>query len=380
MTSLALVFTFLFSFTFFSDIAFAAKEDDKKDSKPLEKLATPTKVRASVGKGSNDVRVTWKKVKGATSYTIYRSKGSAKLREYKKGVKNNQLIDKNLKGKAVYHYWVRAVNDDKKYAPSRRSSKSKGVLVKKYLTSDIRPYKWHSKTKRRTKLYASRKSSKRIGSIPRGTKVEITKMYPASVKYGSHPKRVYVKLVKNGKVVKKGWAAYRDVGGRIKAEVAYSKKTKKAYDWTKARKEEFVNSKKYSSKTRYLIWISTYTQRVNIFKGKKGHWKLIKTSRTVTGRFLHQTKIGDNFKIKRKKPKRVRNFFQKITQYYYTHLSIFHGGDAFHTVCWRLGTKIPVNSIKKNLQPGTRGCSRLPTSVAKWIYRKIPIRTRVVVY
>lgn len=41
-------------------------------------------------------------------------------------------------------------------------------------------------------------------------------------------------------------------------------------------KEAFVNEKGYSSRTKYLIWVSQYTLSVNVFKGQQGSWKLVR--------------------------------------------------------------------------------------------------------
>ena len=62
-------------------------------------------------------------------------------------------------------------------------------------------------------------------------------------------------------------------------------------------------------------------------------------------------------------------------------MNAFQGGNAFHTVCWLYpGKGKQVNFIKANLQPGTKGCLRMHTPDAIWIYNNIPLETRVVIY
>lgn len=49
-------------------------------------------------------------------------------------------------------------------------------------------------------------------------------------------------------------------------------------------KEAFVNSRGYSSPTKYLIWISQYTANVTIFKGEKYNWEVVRSMKCVVGR------------------------------------------------------------------------------------------------
>lgn len=57
-------------------------------------------------------------------------------------------------------------------------------------------------------------------------------------------------------------------------------------DYTREVKEGFVNSKGnyLASPTEYLVWISHYRARVNIFKGSAGKWKLVRTCLVAIGR------------------------------------------------------------------------------------------------
>ena len=48
-------------------------------------------------------------------------------------------------------------------------------------------------------------------------------------------------------------------------------------------KELWVNAKGYSSNSEYLLWINLAFQRVNIFEGKTGDWKLIRSCIVGTG-------------------------------------------------------------------------------------------------
>ena len=66
-------------------------------------------------------------------------------------------------------------------------------------------------------------------------------------------------------------------------KVNYIGKYKKKDGWrmvqpiyTKEEAEAFVNAVGVKSKTKHLIWINQYSQRIFVFKGSKGKWKLIK--------------------------------------------------------------------------------------------------------
>ena len=124
--------------------------------------------------------------------------------------------------------------------------------------------------------------------------------------------------------------------------------------------------------------MNTYTQRVNIFTGKKGHWKLLRTDRCTSGIFIHSTGLGSGYKIWKHQPRRVRNFVNSTAKYYYNKLSYFSKGNSFHTPCWRLSNNASVNHVKGNLQPGTQGCVRMNVEAATWIYNKVPLKTKVV--
>lgn len=60
------------------------------------------------------------------------------------------------------------------------------------------------------------------------------------------------------------------------------KTTKKTY--SRSVKENYVNKKGYSSKTKYLIWINQTTCNTTIFKGSKGKWKMVRSMKCVVGK------------------------------------------------------------------------------------------------
>ena len=132
-------------------------------------------------------------------------------------------------------------------------------------------------------------------------------------------------------------------------------------DYTTEVKENFVNKKGYSSKTKYLLFISHYTQRVYLFKGSKGKWDLQKTYRCATGKASTKTPRGV-FKITKK---------AKRTPAGSKYVSYFKSWNAFHAR--------PFGSTTMG-KPASNGCIRLYDKDAIYIYKKIPKRTTVVSY
>lgn len=157
-------------------------------------------------------------------------------------------------------------------------------------------------------------------------------------------------------------------GNKGKAKVAnkyltYRKALVTAPDYSKKTKAAFV--KKYSSQTKYLLWASLDKQRVTVFKGKKGSWKVVKVFRFSSGDVAHPTGISTNYTIKRK-----AWFYSAM--YYVTWFS----GNAFHS--WPIGYTNESTHLGK--QVASHGCLRLSTQDAKWIYNNIPVGTRCIVY
>lgn len=135
-------------------------------------------------------------------------------------------------------------------------------------------------------------------------------------------------------------------------------------------KTAFVNSKGYSSKTKYLIWISHYTQQVSIFQGSKDKWKMIRTFTCATGTAQNHSPRGV-FKITYKEK---GWFYTSTKELYVTH---FKGRNSFHTrPLWNNGS-VQNPTIGK---PASHGCVRCYNQDAKYIYDNMPSGTTVVSY
>lgn len=152
-------------------------------------------------------------------------------------------------------------------------------------------------------------------------------------------------------------------------------------DYSTAAKEGFVNQKGYTSSTKYMIWVSLKTQRVNVFTGSKGNWTLSKTYLCATGTNITPTCTGVYY-IYSKTPRwRFDGYVDGVytedaTRVY--NVSIFWGGQALHSIIYN--SKDDSVSDGNLGMPRSHGCVRLAMENATYIYQNIPINTRVVVY
>lgn len=116
-------------------------------TKAAKTLKKPTKLKAKIstsidimnGGDHNAVSLSWKKVKNAKKYEIYRAKlnsnGKGKFKKLK-AVKKNAYTDKTVKGGTYYKYKVRAVNGKKKSKFSAATSKV-GYMDKPILAAEL---------------------------------------------------------------------------------------------------------------------------------------------------------------------------------------------------------------------------------------------------
>lgn len=294
--------------------------------------------------GDKSAILTWSKAARAESYIVYRYNASSKKWEaVKKGVTGLTYTDKNLSAGKKYQYRVAAVNNGGRGELSDKIT----ISVKKTPGTKVRTIGYKATVKSRAPLFTSKSSKKRVKYLKKGTKV-------TTIDYGRA--RYQIKL-SNGKTY---WISKDRLTFRA------SVWTKKDYS-TKV-KEDFVNKKGYKSKTKYLIWISQYTQRVIIYKGSKKHWKMIRSCRCATGTHNFKTPKGI-FKIFRKE----KGWFYKST--YEKPVVRFKSRNAFHSRIHNYKGGYADATIGR---PKSKGCVRLYDEDIQFIYKKCPIGTTVV--
>ena len=325
----------------------AATEKDKVLGKSDEveikyAIAYPTGVLAAPGHKS--VTVYWKAVEGATGYEIYRS-------DYKG--KNFKLL--------------------KTVAASKTSYRDKTVVEgPSGNTGKVYEYKYYVVT-----VSGDQKSDKseieKAGKV-RSALYKIT--FKKSAKLTSHDK--YKKTI----TFEKGQTVYADGFAQGKYQFSYKKgsKTYRFYSmWMRIKNpkgiikknayqnghtaEDYVNQGGYNSKTKWLIWVNIYSQRVFVFKGKKGNWKLVKDWQCGSGTPKTPTSSGMNKKLHKK------------AKHYSKHKwwNMFSGTMAIH------GS----NGAKEEAKLGkliSNGCVRVTNDQAKWVFDNVSIGTRVLIY
>lgn len=140
-------------------------------------------------------------------------------------------------------------------------------------------------------------------------------------------------------------------------------------DYSVATKEGFVNLMNYDSKTEYLVWLSRYTQKVIVFQGYQGNWKVIKTMPCSSGANNTPT------------PEGIYEIYDRtgrwnFDQYYANSVSIFSGGHAFHSVLYGYNDELWDGRVGI---PLSHGCVRMLNEDCQYIY-SLPRYTRVIVY
>lgn len=142
-------------------------------------------------------------------------------------------------------------------------------------------------------------------------------------------------------------------------------------DYTDQQKTDFVNSMNYDSYTSRLVWVSLYTQTVNVFTGYKGHWELEKSFDCATGVNETPTTTGV-FTISAVKDR------WDLGLTYVEPVLIFNGGEAF--------TSQPYDAETGKIADDTMGAPASGGSVwmlekdIAWMRENVPLNTMVVVY
>lgn len=168
-----------------------------------------------------------------------------------------------------------------------------------------------------------------------------------------------VKLVKKGSKAPGSTSNRYMVKGESSAETFYKQNMK-----SKAQSK--------SSKTKYLILVNTSTNRVEILKGKKNKWSVVKYWKCTSGASGTPTVKG-NFTIQNK----GKSFGgASYTCWYW---SQFHGNYLFHSVLYQKGSSSKIRDGRLGIK-ASHGCVRLAKSNAKWIYNNVPRGTKVYIY
>lgn len=359
----------------------------KKPGRVVGVTATPNTGRA---------KLSWNAVSGASSYIVYLSTSSAKGYKAVKNTATTSVTVKGLTAGKRYYFKVAAVsrvgaksmtgaqsaaaNAKIPVVPGqvknvKAALSSKGILTLSWKkTKNASGYKIYYKKTSETSYKALGKTKKTSYNL---SALDMSAQYNIRVcAYKKANGKTYLSDKKSKAITVspskyKGKNYYKLLASQVRSIGYIGKKcvyTTKKYS-TEV-KSAFVNTKGYSSKTKYLIWVSHYTQQVTIYKGSKGKWKQIRTFACSTGNAETRSPRGV-FKISYKE----KGWFYTYTkELYVTH---YYKRNSFHTrPLWNNGT-VQDPTIGK---PASHGCVRCYNQDAKYIYDKMPKGTTVVSY
>lgn len=320
-------------------------------SRTYKEITVKTKVKIPaqpsgftvINNGSRQVGVNWRRVSGVAGYEIYQIKDGKK-------VLVKTITDPNTKectiagltnGKSTSFCMrsYRRLPDKRKVYSAYTSVRSATPKELSASAKSIHSIYYNAKTRRKVTVYNYSKRKNQV--LKSGQKI----IAPAK-KSSSY----IICLLPNGEKVKIKGSDVQTYG------YVYDSKT----DYSKAAKEEMINSKNLVSETSYLIWASQYRCRINVFKGSVGKWKLLKSFKCGIGTYDAPS------------PKGIRKIYSKT----------LHGKYGV-TLQWSTGGENGTgNTFHEPLgiavgYPNSHGCFRMEMNDLMWMYNNIPVGTLV---
>ena len=311
------------------------------------KIVTPAAISSiSISPVNKGAKITWSASEGATSYYVFRYSSSAESWVRIAHVTETTYKHTGLTVGKTYYYRVKAVRTSGGVTAESGYSDKVSITAKEYVEGAVHPMYYRGRITSRAAAYSTSSCKTRVGYLSAGTSVTIL----------SQGKVLQVQT-SNGK---KYWIS--------RSKVRFLTCIYTTKDYTTEDKLNFVNQKGYSSKTKYLIWISSYTQRVNIYQGSKGNWKLIRTCRIATGK--HSTRT----------PRGTFAITYKEKGWYYTSTVVhkivhFAGRNSFHSRIYYYNGRLNDATIGR---PASHGCIRMYMEDITYIYNNMPRGTTVV--
>jgi len=350
-------------------------------------LSKPTLTLKSVSSGK--VTLSWNKVTNATRYYVYRKVKGGSYKKVKT-VTGTGVTLSGLTNGTTYYFKVRPVRvvDGKAYkgtasaavkatpkassASTSTSSTGSNVIagvdygstatwyksvIYDNITSVDKIHSIYFNATTNKDLTAQLTTGTGTVSVPSGTSVLVT------VKVYTYAKNNICRLP-SGK--------YVYING---ADLTYTGTVTSSKDLSSTLKTQFVNKGGYSSDTEYLVWVSLYFQKMYIFKGSQGSWKLLKTFSCATGAYNSPTPAKTTKLWK--KAERVE--FSSST---YGVWATWFTSNIIHSIPYLTESETPNGDGSWYLGQlaVSAGCIRLSTADAKYIYDEIPLQTTIVTY
>lgn len=183
---------------------------------------------------------------------------------------------------------------------------------------------------------------------------------PVTEKNGWYGKYYYQsgKVLKGIKKVDGTWYEFNKKTGKLKRKIGDDMDKK---------------AQKYKSGKKYLVLVSKEKHQVRIYKGKKNKWKRVKKFKCTVGKSSTPTPSG-TYRIGSKG--RYFNTGTNMRCWYWTS---FKGDYLFHSVLYNRNSK-PNHLLNGRLGADlSHGCIRLALGNARWLQKKVPSGTKVVI-
>jgi lipoprotein-anchoring transpeptidase ErfK/SrfK len=333
------------------EAAFADGDDDAE-----EESFSIKEIKAYPGYKSITVR--WTRVDGAKYYILKRStkksSGFKELKTIKESDSSKYVYEKNPKKMSVrdakqieqnkrYYYRVYAVKkvDGKEVKSEPAKANEKSV---RQMYEDI--------TFKTSRTLTSHDSAHKTRTFSAGTTVTADGFGGGKYKFSYKGNYFFV--------------SYTSIG---KAKADYLEKT----NYAKATVENFINEAKDAGlakkgKGNYLVWVSTYTQHLYVFKYKNKKWELYKDFECSTGKALSPTPTSALNKDQFEKKIHTKTYSYSNNIPYWM---MFQSYNSIHG-------KKPEYKIGL---PASHGCVRNYNSNAKWMYNDaVVVGTPVVIF
>lgn len=325
--------------------------------------ATPQIKKPSVPKlyqsacSDRQIKLKWKKAKYASGYEVFQQDGSGEFKSIGT-VSGNSTVISSLINNITYKFKIRAfrkVGSLVRYGDFSYVISGKPVDASTSLNA-VKTMTYRATVKSTINARLADGSNKKV-TVRGGTGVTVTTWSQGTCT---------VKLP-NGKKVHISRSNLNIYSCIYNSKTDYSTKVK----------EDYVNYKGYSSSSHYLIWVSLYHQRLYIFKGSTGNWKLFRTCKCSTGKAATAT------------PKGIYSLYRKERHMQfdassYADYPCYFNGSAIHS--WvKLGSRTSGYSGRWYRDgslghPASHGCVRLNDSNIIYLYKQVPIGTTIIMY
>ena len=134
----------------------------------------------------------------------------------------------------------------------------------------------------------------------------------------------------------------------------------------------------YDSSTGWLMITDKSNHKVGIFKGAKGNRKFINFVPTTVGMFGPKGGSYTMSGVTRIVYKEYKMLGELTSQFYVSWTSF---GIGYHSILYNKWDSDPIHVVDSRLGGHwSKGCMRLPTDVAKYVYNNVPVGTPVVIY